>query len=186
LTAGIDRKRLDRKSRKDYFMRKMNVIILAGMIILSMVFVSCQKKSAAEQYADSVKKVAEAYSDAIVSATGDYAEQLTDLAGATAALGSVLAETSDSEEESSSTESVDWKKALDDYEAFVDEYVTFMKKYKDNPTDMSLLSDYATMSEKATTASDSIEKVKEDLSTENIAEFLTRYNNIIAKMAAAM
>ena len=37
----------------------------------------------------------------------------------------------------------DFKKAMDSYEAFIDEYISFMKKYKDNPTDSQILSSYA-------------------------------------------
>lgn len=62
-------------------------------------------------------------------------------------------ETSSKKEEKSSSSSkaektdeglsADFKAAMDSYENFMDEYVAFMKKYKANPTDMSLLSDYA-------------------------------------------
>ena len=38
----------------------------------------------------------------------------------------------------------DFKVAMDSYEAFFDEYVAIMKKYKENPADMSILADYAT------------------------------------------
>ena len=37
----------------------------------------------------------------------------------------------------------DFKAAMDSYENFMDEYVAFMKKYKANPSDLSLLTDYA-------------------------------------------
>ena len=38
---------------------------------------------------------------------------------------------------------VEFKSAMDSYEAFFDEYVAFMKKYsQSNGTDMSLLNDY--------------------------------------------
>lgn len=37
----------------------------------------------------------------------------------------------------------EFKAAMDSYEEFMDEYVAFMKKYKANPTDLSLLTDYA-------------------------------------------
>ena len=33
---------------------------------------------------------------------------------------------------------------MDSYEAFIDEYVAFLQKYNQNPTDLSLLNDYAT------------------------------------------
>ena len=37
----------------------------------------------------------------------------------------------------------DFKKAMDSYESFMNEYVAFMKKYQANPTDLGLLADYA-------------------------------------------
>ncbi len=37
----------------------------------------------------------------------------------------------------------DFKDAMDSYEKFMDEYVAFMKKYKENPSDINLLSDYS-------------------------------------------
>lgn len=61
-----------------------------------------------------------------------------------------LPETSPSIEETkgkddtSSTISKEFKEAMDSYEQFIDEYVAFMKKYKENPMDTSLLADYAT------------------------------------------
>lgn len=36
----------------------------------------------------------------------------------------------------------DFKAAMDSYEKFVDEYVAFMKKYNNNPSDIELLTDY--------------------------------------------
>lgn len=37
----------------------------------------------------------------------------------------------------------DFKEAMDSYESFMNEYVEFMKKYKANPSDLSLLADYS-------------------------------------------
>ena len=37
----------------------------------------------------------------------------------------------------------DFKEAMDSYEAFMNEYVDFMKKYQSNPNDTKLLADYA-------------------------------------------
>lgn len=39
----------------------------------------------------------------------------------------------------------EFKEAMDAYEAFYDEYCTFMEDYKKNPTDLSLLGKYAGM-----------------------------------------
>ena len=52
-------------------------------------------------------------------------------------------ETTTPSESDSNGLSTDFKEAMDSYEAFMDEYVAFMKKYKDNPTDLGLLADYA-------------------------------------------
>ncbi len=43
-----------------------------------------------------------------------------------------------------------FKEAMDSYEAFYDEYCAFMKKYSENPTDMTLLGEYAGMMSKST------------------------------------
>lgn len=47
-------------------------------------------------------------------------------------------------ETQSNTDTIDadFKAAMDSYEKFFDEYVAIMKKYKNNPTDMSVLLDY--------------------------------------------
>lgn len=37
----------------------------------------------------------------------------------------------------------DFKTAIDKYENFMNEYVAFMKRYKANPSDLSLLADYS-------------------------------------------
>ena len=37
---------------------------------------------------------------------------------------------------------------MDSYEAYMDEYVEFMKKYNANPTDPTLISQYSTMLQK--------------------------------------
>ncbi|MBQ9974596.1 MAG: hypothetical protein IJP02_06545 [Oscillospiraceae bacterium] len=46
----------------------------------------------------------------------------------------------------------DFKAAMDSYETFMNKYVAFMKKYKANPTDMTLLADYADYMNKYTKA----------------------------------
>ena len=37
----------------------------------------------------------------------------------------------------------DFKKAMDSYEKFIDEYISFMKKYESNPSDLKLLKEYS-------------------------------------------
>lgn len=153
-------------------MKKYSLLILLISAVF-LFFSSCEKKqTTAEKYADTVKSV-----------SSDLTE-LTDVANTVADLASSLGSVNNSPAPSSSTASTEWKKAMDDYEKFVDNYVSFMKKYNANPTDLSLLTEYASMAEKAETASDSISKVQSDLSGSDLAEFTTRYTKITAKLAS--
>lgn len=67
----------------------------------------------------------------------------------------------------------EFKAAMDDYEAFYDEYCIFMKKYKDNPTDFALLGQYTTMMSKALDMSKSFEAwEQDDMTTEELKYYL--------------
>ena len=77
----------------------------------------------------------------------------------------------------------DFKAAMDSYEEFFDEYVAIMKKYKENPTDLSILSDYATyMGQYA----DMIQKLEEweskDLNTAEAAYYVDVQARITKKL----
>ena len=67
----------------------------------------------------------------------------------------------------------DFKDAMDSYEAFIDEYVAFMKKYSDNPSDVSLLADYTKYMSKY---ADMVEKFdkwgSEDLNDAELAYYI--------------
>lgn len=52
----------------------------------------------------------------------------------------------------------DFKEAMDSYEKFVDEYVAFMKKYKANPGDLSLLADYTSFISRLTDVTEKFDK----------------------------
>jgi len=58
--------------------------------------------------------------------------------------------------------SSDFKKAMDDYEAFMNEYVEFMKKFKANPSNTTLLKEYSNYMTKYTNAMESFEKWDEE------------------------
>lgn len=74
----------------------------------------------------------------------------------------------------------DFKKAMDDYESFMNEYVEFMKKFNANPSDVSLLKDYADYMTKYATAMESFKNWKEedmnDAETKYYLEVETRVN----------
>ena len=61
-------------------------------------------------------------------------------------------ESSDSDSKSEGSENItpSFKETMDSYEEFFDEYVEFMKKYKDNPSDITLISDYSEFLKKYT------------------------------------
>lgn len=67
----------------------------------------------------------------------------------------------------------DFKEAMDSYENFMNDYAEFMKKYKDNPTDTSLLADYA---DYMTKYADMVEKFdkweSEDLNDAELAYYI--------------
>ncbi len=83
--------------------------------------------------------------------------------------------------------SADFKAAMDSYEQFMDEYIAFMKKYSDNPSDLGLLVDYARfMGEYATFCEEFAAWEDEDLSDAELAYYLavqTRVNKKLLEVA---
>ena len=74
----------------------------------------------------------------------------------------------------------DFKNAMDSYEAYMNEYIEFMKKYQANPTDVSLMGQYATVMKKYADQVDAFEKWEsEDLNTAEMNYYIdvqTRVN----------
>ncbi|MBQ2938631.1 MAG: hypothetical protein IJE05_07205 [Clostridia bacterium] len=69
--------------------------------------------------------------------------------------------------------SKEFKEAMDSYEEFMNEYVEFMKKYEANPTDITLLSQYATMLQKYSEQISAFEKWEsEDMTTKEAAYYV--------------
>ena len=79
-----------------------------------------------------------------------------------------------------SSESEDWDSLLDTYESYVDKYISYMKKAANG--DMSALSEYPALMEKAQELSEKIENAKDDMSSSQ----LKRYMNITMKMTNAV
>ena len=93
--------------------------------------------------------------------------------------------TTEGEKEDSADNGIDpdFKAAMDSYEKFFDEYVAIMKKYKANPTDMSILADYAKyMGQYA----DMMQKLEdwenEDLNTAETAYYIEVQGRITQKL----
>ena len=88
----------------------------------------------------------------------------------------------------SSTDDKHWKQFLEDYENWVDDYIEIVKKYSENPTDTSILSDYSEMVTELAewqTEAEKLEEELEDASPEELAEFSAELLKIAAKIAEA-
>ena len=74
----------------------------------------------------------------------------------------------------------DCEQFCSDYEEFADEYVAFMKKYKSNPSDPSILSEYSDMISKAAEMQESSTDCSADV---NVAARISKALARIAKAA---
>lgn len=77
----------------------------------------------------------------------------------------------------------EFKEAMDAYEAFYDEYIAFMKKYSENPTDFSLLMQYAGMLTKVAEMDEAFNKWdQDDLNNAELKYYLEVNNRVMQKM----
>lgn len=80
-----------------------------------------------------------------------------------------------------------FKEMMDSYEAFFDEYIAFMKKYKDNPGDLSLLSEYSDYMSKYSDYMSKLDAVdKDSLSDADLAYYTEVNARILKKTASAV
>ncbi len=86
----------------------------------------------------------------------------------------------DSKSEDSGSVTPSFKETMDSYEAFFDEYVEFMKKYKENPSDLQLISDYTEYMKKYTETTEKLNSVDEDSLT--VADSLY-YTEVMARIS---
>lgn len=84
----------------------------------------------------------------------------------------------------------EWKTFLSEYEEWTDNYIELIKKYQENPTDTSLLTDYNEMAKQAIEWSEKAEKLtdtlKESLSTEDLKEYNNHLSKIVEKLNKAI
>jgi len=93
-------------------------------------------------------------------------------------------DTSSENTDTPSTSNSEWKEFLRLYEEWADEYVVLIKKYNENPTDMSLLTDYMDSMQKIIEWSEQADKIVSDLSGDDLKEYLATMTRIIEKMSA--
>ena len=96
--------------------------------------------------------------------------------------------TSSSSSSSSSSGSVSWKQLLKEYEDWVDDYVEFMKKYKDaDSSDLaSMLSDYYALLADMTAWSEKVDNMKDDLTGSDLTDYISELSRITQKLNDAM
>lgn len=86
----------------------------------------------------------------------------------------------------SSADDAEWKQFLKDYEAWVDDYIEIVKKYKDNPSDMSILSDYTEMVSEMADWSERADEIELELEDTSAAlEYSAELLRIAGKLAEA-
>lgn len=76
--------------------------------------------------------------------------------------------------------SSDWDKLLDEYEKYVDLYISTYKKAMNG--DLSAMTEYVKLMKSAQKLSDKLDKAKDDMSSEQ----LQRYMKILKKMTNAI
>ena len=88
---------------------------------------------------------------------------------------------------SESTIRPEFKKAMDAYEEFYDEYCDLMAQYTKNPTDFSLLTKYGNMLSKMTEIDAAFEKWNDaDMTTAEAAYYLEVNSRVLQKLAKVM
>ena len=81
-----------------------------------------------------------------------------------------------------------WKDVLKEYDEWADDYVAFMKKYKANPADISLLSDYSKLMSEYSSWTNKLAEIENDksLTEAQMEEIVTEYNRITLKLTQAL
>ena len=77
----------------------------------------------------------------------------------------------------------EFKEAMDSYEAFYDEYCDFMKKYNENPSDLTLLAEYMDMLKEAAEMDEKFEAWDQDeMNDAELKYYLEVSNRVMQKM----
>ncbi|MBR3249037.1 hypothetical protein IKF89_03395 [Candidatus Saccharibacteria bacterium] len=86
----------------------------------------------------------------------------------------------------SSSSSSSWKQLLSEYEAWVNNYVDFMKKYNntsDTSAKIAMLEEYGRLMDEMSEWSQKVENMKEDLSESDLTEYIQTVNRVNQKLS---
>ena len=91
----------------------------------------------------------------------------------------------DTKKQQSSGLRKEFKDAMDAYEKYMDEYVSFMKKYKANPSDVTIMTQYAKIMQKYNEMVASFNKWQSDssMNSEELKYYLDVQNRVNKKLA---
>lgn len=92
----------------------------------------------------------------------------------------------ESSDKSSNASEISWREFLDEYSMWVDEYVDIVDKYKNNPTDMTLLTEYTELMGDMAEWADKADKIQaelEDVSPSEAMEYAAELSKIAMKLA---
>lgn len=157
-------------------MKKLLAMLLVGIIVLSLA--ACGGNS------DIILD-----DNDIISSSEETSEDLTaseDLATNESSQNATSSKKEEVVESQKTNSNSEWRKFIKDYEKWVDNYIAFMKKYNDNPTDFSLLADYSKMlTEMADWAERADELELEIVDTAEALEYSAELMRIAAKLAEA-
>ena len=93
----------------------------------------------------------------------------------------------ETEAKTEGSSSSDIRKAIDSYEAFFDEYIVFMEKYKRNPSDLQLLADYMKFVDQYEKTMNELDALNDaDMSAADREYYLDAMNRINKKLLSAM
>ena len=147
----------------------MKKILLTFTAISSIILASCGGNNDAESDLDSMFDDLQEMTD-----EADYGTDETDTETDT----ETETETETTDESSPSDE---WNSVLDDYEAYVDDYVSLIKKQKADPADMSIMTEYQQLMQKGSEWSTKMSEMSADFGPEQ----LSRMQEIQMKLSKA-
>lgn len=140
-------------------MKKLLAILLAAMMLFSLTACGAEQKE---------EKIDDVQNSSLSDSTDDSSNAETETKSDT------------------STGDYTWKDYLVDYENWVDEYISVLKKYHENPSDLSILSDYSEMVQETAEWTERSEKLKADIEdASEMLEFSSELLRIASKITAA-
>lgn len=139
-----------------------------------------------ENTEDKEEEESKDHTDAVGNTDEEESTEHTDAKGSADAEENTAVEGNVDAEENADTGLIDgmrpeFKEAMDSYEAFYVEYCDFMEQYKENPTDMELLTGYTDMMAKAAEMSEKFDAWEESEMNDAELNYYLDVNNRITK-----